>query len=79
MNLNFLSLSLILMSPDVSHYEGPAAVCECYILIIIYYSSLPRVTVMHASDANSKNRFVSHLQIRHMVYTDTGEYLTIYL
>ena len=58
---------------DVSHYEGPAAVCECYILIIIYYSSLPRVTVMHASDANSKHRFVSHLQIRHMVYTDTGE------
>ena len=47
---------------------------QCYNLIIIYYSSPPRVTVMHASDANSKNRFVSHLQIRHMVYTDTGEY-----
>ena len=37
---------------------------------------------MHASDSNSKNRFVSHLKIRHMVYKDTGMFqniLTLFL
>lgn len=34
-----------------------------------------RVSIMHASDPNSKNRYISNLLIRHMVYTDTGSYV----
>lgn len=45
---------------------------QYYNLIIIYYSHiLYRVKIHHVKQA--KNRYVSHLEIHHMVYTDTGE------
>ena len=41
--------------------------------MIIYYSTLRyRVTIKHSSDNKSKVRYVSTVEIRHMVYTDTG-------
>ena len=39
--------------------------------MIIYYSGY-RVTIKHTSDNKSKVRYVSTLEIKHMVYTDTG-------
>ena len=49
---------------------------QYYNLIIIYYSHiLYRVKIHHVKQA--KNRYVSHLEIHHMVYTDTGEVATL--
>ena len=50
----------------------PSFYGQYYNLIIIYYSHiLYRVKIHHVKQA--KNRYVSHLEIHHMVYTDTGE------
>ena len=73
--LSFKQLCIVMMNrTELLSYEH----CACFYgqfhqLIIIYYTDiLARVKILHVRQ--SQSRYVSHLQIQHMVYTDTGDY-----
>ena len=72
--LSFKQLCIVMMNrTELLSYEH----CACFYgqfhqLIIIYYTDiLARVKILHVRQ--SQSRYVSHLQIQHMVYTDTGD------
>ena len=44
-------------------------------MIEIFHCTKIRVTIEHSESSDSaQQKFVSHLEIRHMVYTDTGAF-----